>query len=330
MLAFWFAQEDEIVRLRRELLDGSYRPGQYRAFVIHEPKRRVISAAPFRDRVVHHAVCQVIEPIFERTFLGHSYANRRGYGTHRALRRFTGLLRDHEWVLRGDIRQFFPSLDHQLLKREIRRKVKCLPTLALLDRILDGSNEQEPMDRPWFAGDGLLAPIERRRGLPIGNLTSQFLANVYLNPLDHFVVEQCGQGAYVRYVDDFAVFGDDPGELRELRDRIGQVLLGLRLRLHPAKTQVHRTAVGSSFVGFHVLPGRVRVRQENLARARMRLRGYAAAYAAGSLSLADAEQRVRCWVAHMEHGDTWRVRRQVLSRIRWLRRLPGEKEPGAR
>lgn len=318
-LLFEHDVEAELLRLQAELTDGSYSPGAYRAFIIHEPKRRLISAAPYRDRVVHHALCRVIEPIFERTFLGCSYANRTGYGTHRALRRFTRLLRSSDWVLRCDIRQYFPSIDHEILKGLIRRKIKCRPTLELIDRIIDGSNQQEPVDNPWFRGDTLLTGMERRRGLPIGNLTSQFFANVYLNSLDHLVVEQLRTPGYVRYVDDFALFGDDLHRLIELRDQIVEHLYRLRLRLHPAKTQLFRTAVGASFVGFRVLPDRIRIRSENLRRARRRLRRYQAGYRRGELSPDELTKRVRSWIAHLEHADTWRLREEIFGSLAFVR-----------
>ena len=135
----------ELLRLRDELTAKTYCPGAYRTFEIVEPKRRLISAAPYRDRVVHHALCHVIAPIFERTFIRDSYANRVGFGTHRALRRFTGFLRSSRYVLQCDVKKYFPSIDHAILKDLIRRKIKCADTLWLIDAIIDGSNPQEPV-----------------------------------------------------------------------------------------------------------------------------------------------------------------------------------------
>jgi retron-type reverse transcriptase len=137
--------EVELERIQEELISGAYTPGDYRTFLIYEPKKRMISAAPYRDRVVHHALCNIIVPIFEKTLIDRTYANRVGYGTHRALHRFTVLARNRKYVLQCDIRQYFPSIDHDILKRIIRRKIKCAPTLRLIDRIIDASNEQ--MDR---------------------------------------------------------------------------------------------------------------------------------------------------------------------------------------
>lgn len=162
-------------------------------------------------------------------------------------------------------------------------------------------------------------PAGRRRGLPIGNLTSQFFANVYLNALDHLVAEQLRSSAYVRYVDDFALFTASREEAEAARGGIASHLAGRRLRLHPVKTQVQRTAVGSHFVGFRVLPDRLRVRSENLRRARRRLREYRAAFSRGELTPAELTARVRSWIAHLQHADTWRLREHIFSSLAFTR-----------
>jgi retron-type reverse transcriptase len=271
VLAFNYNLEDELFKLRDELEEKSYQPGDYRTFRIYEPKPRMISAAPYRDRVVHHALCNVIAPIFEKTFIRDSYANRLGFGTHRALRRFTEFARSSKYILQCDIRKYFPSIDHEILKEIIRRKIKCKDTLWLIDRIIDNSNEQEP-HIVYFSGDDIFTPHERRRGLPIGNLTSQFFANIYLNGFDHFVKEKLKAKKYLRYVDDFALFSDDRMFSADSRLAIEEYLETLRLKIHPVKSQLFETNRGATFVGFRVLPDRIRVRAENLQRARKRLK----------------------------------------------------------
>jgi retron-type reverse transcriptase len=177
ILDFNYNLEGELIKLQQELTAKTYQPGNYRTFHIRDPKSRLISAAPYRDRVVHHGLCNIIVPIFERTFIRDSYANRVGFGTHRALRRFIEFFRRSRYVLQCDIKKYFPSIDHQILKRQIRRKIKCPDTLWLIDTIIDNSNEQEPVIE-YFPGDDLLTPLQRRKGIPIGNLTSQFWSNV--------------------------------------------------------------------------------------------------------------------------------------------------------
>jgi retron-type reverse transcriptase len=278
----------------------------------------MISAAPYRDRVVHHALCNIIAPLFERTFIADSYANRKGYGTHRALRRFTEFARSSRYVLQCDIRKYFPSIDHEILKEIIRRKIKCADTLRLIDTIIDGSNEQEEAIN-YFPGDDLFTPHERRHGLPIGNLTSQFCANVYLNGFDHFVKERLHVEKYLRYVDDFALFSDERELLADARLALEEQLAGLRLRIHPVKSQLFETRRGANFVGFRVLPERIRVVNGNLRRARRRLRRLQASYRRGEIELTKVSQSVQSWIAHLAHGDTWRLRERVFASLAWAR-----------
>jgi RNA-directed DNA polymerase len=314
VLAFNYNREAELLQLQAELRHQTYRPGPYRTFTIRDPKSRLISAAPYRDRVVHHALCNVIMPLIDRTFIRDTYANRVGYGTHRALARFTHFARSSRYVLQCDIRKYFPSIDHALLKAALHRKLKCPETLWLIDTIIDGSNAQgEGLE--YFPDDTLLTPLERRKGLPIGNLTSQFFANVYLNGCDHFVKEQLKARKYLRYVDDFALFSDDRRFLVEARQAITEYLLGLRLRLHPVKTQLFETRHGASFVGFRVLPDRIRVRDDNLQRARKRCRHLQRAYAQGEVPLEAVIQRLQSWEAHLLHGDTHRLRRRLFDQL---------------
>lgn len=313
VLDFNFHLEEELERLQTELGDRTYLPGEYKTFRIFDPKPRLISAAPYRDRVVHHALCNVIMPPIERTFIHDSYANRTGFGTHRALQRFTEFARSYRYILQCDIRLYFPSIDREILKTILRRKIKCPDTLWLIDTILDRSNAQETVI-DYFPGDNLLTPLDRRRGLPIGNLTSQFFANVYLSGFDRFVKERLKIGAYLRYVDDFALFSDDRSELVAARLAIEDYLASLRLKLHPIKSQLFETQCGTNFVGFRVLPDRIRVRNDNLRRGRQRLKTMRTDYEAGKITLTQIGQSVRSWAAHLKHGDTHRLRQNIFDR----------------
>ena len=319
VLAFNDNLEGELLQLQEELTSKTYAPGAYRTFEIVQPKRRMISAAPYRDRVVHHALCNAIVPLIERTFIDDSYANREGKGSHRALQRFTSFARSSQFVLLCDIQKYFPSIDHPILKALIRRKIKCPDTLWLIDTIIDGSNEQIPAVA-HFPGDEMLSPLDRRRGLPIGNLTSQFFANLYLNGFDHFVKETVKAKKYVRYVDDFALFSDDRFFLTEARQEIEAYLATLRLNIHPIKSQIFETRHGANFMGFRVLPDRIRVRTGNLKRARIKLRELQHQYAHGQIGLEEVVQSLQSWEAHLNHGDTWRLRRQIFDSLVFSRR----------
>ena len=310
--SFEVRMESELLALHLELLSKSYRPGSYRAFVIHDPKERLISAAPFRDRVVHHALCNVIEPIFERGFIYDSYANRKGKGTHEAIRRYQRYAREYRYVLKCDIRKFFPSIDHEILKQALRRKIGCPDTCWLIDLIIDNSNPQEE-HVAYFPGDDLFAPAARRRGLPIGNLTSQFWANVYMDRFDHWVKEVLRAPGYIRYVDDFVLFGDDPGELNRWKQLLQEQLNLLRLVLHPRKTQVHQTAAGVPFLGFRVYPHHRAVKKDRLGRYRRYLHKGMKERAAGRLGPSTLECRLNSWLGHVRFGMSRRLERKAFS-----------------
>jgi retron-type reverse transcriptase len=154
--SFFANLERELLALQRQLCEGKYRPGRYVAFEVSDPKKRTVSAAPFRDRVVHHALCAVVEPIFETGFINHTFANRIGKGTHRAIEVYERYRDLHAYVLRCDIYRYFPAIDHAILKSDFRRRVVCPSTLAFLDLIVDGSNPQEPVHL-YFHGDTVCA-----------------------------------------------------------------------------------------------------------------------------------------------------------------------------
>ncbi len=312
VLEFNYNLESELLGLQRELENQTYQPGEYRTFEIFEPKRRLISAAPYRDRVVHHALCNIITPIFDRTFIHTSYANRIGFGSHRALKQFIQYARSSRYVLQCDICKYFPSIDLQILKAQIRQKVKCPKTLWLIDTIIDNGNLPNSIIE-YFPGDHLLAPLERPKGLPIGNLTSQFFANVYLNELDHFIKEELKVKKYLRYVDDFALFAEDRSFLADCRSAIEDYLTTLRLKIHPIKSQLFQTRYGGRFVGFRILPDRVRVRNYNLQQGRKRLRQMKANYERDRISQEQLRQSIQSWIAHLKHGDTWRLRQEIFK-----------------
>ncbi|MDW8215596.1 MAG: reverse transcriptase domain-containing protein [Roseiflexaceae bacterium] len=308
--------EEHLLRLQDELQSGRYRPGAYHTFVVYEPKRRVISAAPFRDRVVHHALCQVIEPIWEARFHGRSYACRRGRGTHRALDVAQHYIRGHRYVLRCDVEQFFPSIDHEVLKCQLARHIADTRVLDLIDRILAGGAHllRDEYRMVYFPGDDLFAPL-RPRGLPIGNLTSQFWANVVLHDLDMFVAHELRCNAYVRYCDDFLLFADDATTLLRWRAAIIECLAGLRLTLHETRAQVAATAAGVPFLGWTVFPFRRRLRKRNVLHFRRRWRKLCAGYAAGATTFARLSASAKGWAAHAANGNTTGLRRSLFGQI---------------
>ena len=309
-------QEEELLALQGELQTFTYRPGGYHNFFVHDPKKRLISAAPFRDRVVHHALYRVIEPIWERRFIHDTYANRVGKGTHRALGRTQEYARRHRYVLQCDVRQFFPSIDHAILQYELARLIRDERALWLCNQILKSGEGvlSEEYEMAWFAGDDLFA-AERPRGLPIGNLTSQFWANVYLNGFDHFVKRELKCPAYVRYVDDFLLFSDDSRILLGWRNAVIQYLADLRLTLHEEAAQVYPVSTGIPFLGFRVYPSHRRVKSRKVIHFRRKLRRLLGEYANGSRALDTIHASVQGWVNHVSYADTWGLRKSVLGTV---------------
>ena len=313
---FEFNWEGNLLRLQESLRDRSYQPGSYHSFYIHDPKKRLISAAPFRDRIVHHALCNLIESIFERSFCYDSYANRAGKGTHRALDRCTYFARRYGYVLQCDIQQHFPAIDHAILRRILAKPIACPATMALIDKILASGIGvlSEVYSMVYFPGDDLLAAL-RPRGLPIGNLTSQFWSNVYLNPLDHFIKRELKCPAYLRYVDDFLLFADDKPTLHRWRKAIIDFLAGLRLTLHESRAQPRPVSEGIPFLGFVVYPDHRRLKRSRKLAYRRRLKGLWAAYQAGALTQDDLAASLKGWLAHVSYGDCYALAEQLLKPI---------------
>ena len=283
---------------------------------MEDSKRRLVSAAPFRDRVVHHALVNVIEPLFEPRFIGDSYANRVGKGTHRALDRCQEFARRYRYVLQCDVRQFFPSVDYAILRAQLDCVIADEEVMWLVDQVLASGEGVlgDEYEMVWFPGDDLLAAV-RSRGLPIGNLTSQFWANVYLNDLDQFVKRTLRCRAYLRYVDDCLFFADDKPALHSWRAATIERLAGLRVTLHENQAQVYPVTEGIPFLGFRVFPDHRRLKSRRGHAARRRLQALAREYAAGRVDVSRLTAGVQGWVAHAAHGDTWGLRRSVLRTI---------------
>ncbi|MES9903717.1 MAG: reverse transcriptase domain-containing protein [Sedimenticola sp.] len=318
--AFEMNLSDELIRLQRELADETWAPGAYYSFYIRDPKKRLVSAAPFRDRVVHHALCRVTEPLFERAFIGDSYANRKGKGTHAAVDRAQGLMRRYPYVLQCDLRQFFPSIDHRLMETVLFRKIGDSRVRRLISRIIrsgEGIHDDE-YRMVYFPGDDLLA-AERPRGLPIGNLTSQIWANVYLNELDQFVKRQLRCRGYLRYVDDLLLFSDNKSELWEWKRAIRDLLSGLRLVMHERSSTVYPVANGIPFLGYRLYNDHRLLKRKNGVNFQRRLRRYSRQYARGEMSRDNLNQCVQGWVAHAAKADTWGLRRSIFSKAIPLR-----------
>ena len=312
--AFEYDLENNLLALQEELRSQTYAPGPYYNFRIYDPKPRLISAAPFRDRVVHHALCRVIEPLFERRFIHDSYACRVGKGTHAALDRAQQFARQYPYVLKCDLVHFFPSMDHAILRAQLARFIADERAMWLVDQIIASGASIHRQDALYFPGDDLFA-ANRPMGLPIGNLTSQFWANVYLNPLDHFIKRELKCRAYLRYVDDFLIFAAEKPTLHRWKKAIIARAATLRLRLHERQAAVFPVTSGIPFLGWRVYPHHRRLKRRNGVAFQQRFARLLAELAAGQATWEQVNASVQGWVAHAAHGDTWGLRGSILSSV---------------
>ncbi|MDE0283616.1 MAG: reverse transcriptase/maturase family protein [Gammaproteobacteria bacterium] len=306
--------ESNLLTLQRELVAGAYAPGPYRQFTVYERKPRLISVAPFRDRVVHHAVMNVLEPLLDQRFIPDTYACRKDKGVHRAVDRYQQFARQNAYVLKLDIARYFPSIDREILKQQLARRLKDRFVLDLLYRIIDnGPDTDEPVR--FFPGDDLVSLSERQRGLPIGNLTSQFFANLYLDGFDHWLKETVRVKGYLRYVDDLYLLGNDKQALWDLRDAIIGKLEALRLVLRADKTQIYRTTERVDVLGYRVSRYRRWLRNDNGVRFRRRLKRMSRLYRAGEMDWPAINASVQSWTGHARHAQTEGLRTAIFSEV---------------
>lgn len=292
---WWQRRESHVLRLHEELRSGKWKPGGYRLFEIREPKRRVIAAAPFGDRVVHHALCVHLQPELERRFVARSFSCQIGKGTTAARECVRKLVNRHSLVLKCDVRKFFDSIDHDVLAARLHDAVSCEGVRWLMDEIL-GS---------YRKGDG------RACGLPIGNLTSQLWGNFLLDGLDHWVTEECGFGGYARYTDDFLIFGDNKDALWMMREGVVDRLAELRLKLAEPKSRMLACREGVPFCGWRFFPGkRPRVLGETKRRFQRRKRSLRKAGNIQQLS-----EATFAWYQYSREGNCEGLRRAWATKI---------------
>lgn len=300
-LKFSWALESRLFDLEGRLVNEVWQPGRPYEFKVLEPKPRYIQAPPFADRVVHHALVRQIEPAFERRFIRDSYACRRDAGTHAAVDRLQYFLRRAQarwgdpWVLKADISKYFPSVNHERLLSLLGRVIGDRRVMDLAQRILKGYGHDTGV------------------GMPLGALTSQLFANVYLDRLDHHVKEDMGVGFYLRYMDDFVVVGPDKRTLWAIHDDIADFLAtDLRLRLNH-KTDVHPARHGVDFCGYRTWATHRLPRKKTVKKARRRFRELAALYHAGQISSADVRPYVASFLGYTKHCNAHRTVEGLLN-----------------
>ncbi len=286
--------EENLISIQDELITGTYEPRPYRTFTIYEPKERIIHVAPFRDRVIHHAVMNIIEPIWDSLFIYDTYACRKGKGTHSGVNRTTEFLRaaKEKWgkvyCFQGDISKCFPSINHHILMRIIEQKIKCRQTLRLFEKIIFNGGDRSDPDS---------------HNLPIGNLVSQWAANLYLSELDYFVKHSLKVKYYVRYMDDFILLSSDKKQLHTWRREVEQFLWdNLRMKLNP-KSDIYPVNQGVDFLGYRIWSSHRLLRKSSLFRATRRFKALSKLYAQGRVSLQHVRASVMSWLGHCRHAN---------------------------
>jgi len=299
ILKFGYKLEENLLALRFELTHKTYRHGGYREFVVTDSKKRTIKAAPFRDRVVHHAVCNIIEPMLDKGFVYDSYACRRGKGTHAAILRLEsfiktlGQARERNkmlpakiYCLKCDVSKYFDNIDHEILLGLLYRKINDENIMWLLREIIQSNP----------------------RGIPIGNLTSQLFANVYLNELDHFVKRELHEKYYIRYMDDFLMLGTDKKHFREEKERLKIFLCDrLRLEMHPKKAEIFPIDKGVDFLGYVVRGNRRFLRKSTVKRFMKKKRHYEAMVKNGKISEQSAVKARASWRGYASFADSYKL-----------------------
>ncbi len=293
---FYFDLENEVFKIQKTLIEQTYKPQNYRIFKIFEPKERKICCAEFRDRVVHHAIMNQLGPIFEKRLIYDTYACREGKGVHIALNKARKFVKKYDYYLKCDIKKYFESIDHQVLMGIINKIFRDKKLISLLSVII--------FHRPPYTQKG--------KGLPIGNLTSQHLANLYLGELDLYIKHQLKCQGYVRYMDDFILFSNNKNELRNFLEAIRVYTENvLELKLKEKIVRISPVTEGLPFLGYRIFRGTTRLQRPNLVRFRRKVSKLEKRYRKGKITQDDLINSVRSVVSHISHGDTKELRKSL-------------------
>ncbi len=296
---------ENLQQLQFELMTFTYHPRKLKTFILRDPKTRKISKADFRDRIVHHALINIIQPIFERVFIYDSCANRKGKGNLFALKRFDKFKKCVSknntkkcFVLKADIKHYFAEVDHKILITFLERKINDVGVIELSKKILNNSGD-----------NGV--------GMPLGNLTSQFFANVYLNELDYFIKQRLGVKHYIRYVDDFVILHEDRNQIELWKSKIEHYLkYKLRLELHPQKSNIISLFRGIDFVGFRNFYHFKLLRKRNLKKIVLKLNQYEN----NEISYEKLLESFYGWNAYAKWANSYKIRRKALIEINKIKR----------
>jgi len=331
--AFTFSLEENLMRLRWELFSGSYHPRPYTYFMLHDPKTRSIAAPAFHDRIVQHSLVNQIQPLFEKQFICDSYACRANKGTHFAATRLKKFLMASRsvygkdvpiYVLQCDIRKFFQSVSWDILLSVVTKSITCPKTFSLIKTIVTTHHELESAKIDDCPQMSLFEPVkesaqtsisvENRTGLPIGNLTSQLFANIYLNQLDHFIKDRLRVKYYARYMDDFLIISPDKEFLKEMLGKIREFLKNdLHLTLHPKKLTIKNVSDGVPFVGYRIFYDHILIRGNTLQRIERNYRSKKKQVKRGTLTDKKMGETKASITGHLKHANTFGLTKKIFE-----------------
>ena len=314
----------ELNLLRGELLSLTYHPQAHKCFIICDPKTRTIHSSTFRDRLVHHALVNILEPIFEKRFIYDSYAGRKKKGALKAVQRFNKFKRkvsqngrlvkkahtnndNKDYALKADIKHYFEAVDHQVLIEIIQRKIKDEKVICLIKKILKNYKTKRV-----------------GRGMPLGNLTSQFFANVYLNELDYFIKHKLKIKYYIRYVDDFVILEKERKELETYKEQIATFLReDLKIELHPEKSSIFPLRKGITFLGYRIFYHYTLLRKRNKRSFDKKFVWRLELYKKGFYKKEELFEQVYGWFGYARWANTYALRNKILETINSTKIISG-------
>src|SRR3989339_431700 len=310
VLKFEEGLEPNIFQLQRDLANKRYKHGPYADFYIYDPKRRHIHKATVRDRVLHHGIYNILNPVFEPTFISRSFSCRIGKDNIKGIIAVESIIRKisrnytrHCYILKCDVRKFFDSIDHSILKEILKRKIKDVETMWLLDEVIES-----------FAGSQ--SNLFNRKGVPIGNLTSQLFANTYMNEFDQFLKKDLKVEHYARYTDDFVVISGDREYLVKLIGSIQEFLKEkLQLGLHPDKVEIFRCNQGIDFLGYIMFPYHKLVRKRTVKRMFRKLKETAGKFQKGLISEEKAKASLNSYLGILSHANAKKLSENLVNKF---------------
>lgn len=309
--------EENLIELQNELIWKTYSVGRYNIFYVYEPKKRMIMSLQFKDRVAQHAIYSILNPYFEKQFISDSYACRVGKGTHRAVRQLQRWLRKTDrslkrfYYLKLDISKYFYRVDHEILMGILQRKIADKDLLHVLSVIINCEDTHFGLPLGADVGNVAYDELLGEVGLPIGNLTSQMFANLYLNELDQHCKHHLHLHYYIRYMDDIIILHHDKKYLERIKQDIAKFLAdNLHLQLN-SKTCIRPTSMGIEFVGFRVWSTHIKLRKKTAEKMKKRLKYQFAAYRNGEIDRETLDRSIASYRGILQHFNSYGLRQSL-------------------